>query len=207
MSGSVTVGTYQPGRSVLHRLPAGLKLVGLMALSIATIALRGPIPVVLAAATALTLALVARVPLRLAARSLRIVLVVALVAAALQWWWYGGAKAIETLLDLLALALFALTLTVTTPISALLDAVLWALRPLRRLGVRTERIALAVSLAIRALPGTVDLARETRDAARARGLERHPRAYLTPFVIRVVGHAHLTGDALAARGLGDDDLG
>ena len=48
-----------------------------------------------------------------------------------------------------------------------------------------------------------DLALETRDAARARGLGRNPRVYLTPFVVRVVARAHEQGDALAARGLGD----
>ena len=42
------------------------------------------------------------------------------------------------------------------------------------------------------------------EAARARGLGRHPRAYLTPFVIRVVARAHETGDALHARGITDD---
>ena len=51
--------------------------------------------------------------------------------------------------------------------------------------------------------GTLALALETRDAARARGLGRHPRVYLTPFVVRVVARAHEQGDALAARGLGD----
>ena len=51
----------------------------------------------------------------------------------------------------------------------------------------------------------IDLVRgATRDAARARGLERNPRAYLTPLVIRVVAHARATGDALHARGIGDD---
>ena len=64
-------------------------------------------------------------------------------------------------------------------------------------------VALALGLAIQALPGTVALAVETRDAARARGV-RHPRAFLTPFVIRVVARAHETGDALHARGIGDD---
>ncbi len=44
---------------------------------------------------------------------------------------------------------------------------------------------------------------ETRDAARARGL-RSPRAYLSPFVVRVIARAHETGDALTARGIGDD---
>ena len=77
------------------------------------------------------------------------------------------------------------------------------MRPFRRL-VDPERVALTITLAIGALPGTVALALETRDAARARGLSRHPRAYLTPFVIRVVARAHETGDALQARGLGDD---
>ena len=56
---------------------------------------------------------------------------------------------------------------------------------------------------IRAVPTTLDLARQTRDAARARGLERDPRARLVPLVIRSVAHARATGEALDARGVGD----
>jgi len=56
---------------------------------------------------------------------------------------------------------------------------------------------------VRSVPDTVALAAETRAAAKARGLDRSPRAHLTPFVIRVVARAHQTGDALEARGLGD----
>ena len=85
----------------------------------------------------------------------------------------------------------------------MLDAFIRWITPLRRIGVDPERVALTFGLAIQALPGTVALAVETRDAARARGL-RHPRAFLTPFVIRVVARAHETGDALHARGIGDD---
>ena len=55
-----------------------------------------------------------------------------------------------------------------------------------------------------AVPMTLDLANQSRDAARARGLERSPRARLTPVAIRVVAHARATGDALHARGIGDD---
>ena len=127
----------------------------------------------------------------------------ALVFAAVQWLLYGPVKARETLLDLLTLALAAIVVTTTTPVNDMLDAFIRWISPLRRLGVDPERVALTVGLAIQALPGTVALAIETRDAARARGL-RHPRAYLTPFVIRVVARAHETGDALQARGIGDD---
>ncbi|RYE75981.1 MAG: energy-coupling factor transporter transmembrane protein EcfT, partial [Myxococcales bacterium] len=54
------------------------------------------------------------------------------------------------------------------------------------------------------IPRTIAIAEETRDAARARGLQRSPRARLIPMVLRVVAHARATGDALHARGLGDD---
>ena len=89
-------------------------------------------------------------------------------------------------------------------LNAMLDAVVRWIQPFRRFGVDPERVALTLGLAIQALPGTIAIALETRDAARARGLERRPRAYLSPFVVRVVARAQETGDALAARGLGDD---
>lgn len=86
----------------------------------------------------------------------------------------------------------------------MIDAITRWLQPFRRFGVRPDLVALAFSLMIRGIPLTLQVAAETRDAARARGLERNPRAYLTPLVIRVVAHARATGDALHARGIGDD---
>ncbi|MCW2843011.1 MAG: bioN, partial [Nocardioides sp.] len=151
---------------------------------------------------ALLLALVGHVSVPLLVRAARGVLLIALVVAGFQWWLAGYAKAIETLVDLLALALAAVVLSATTPVNTMLDAIVRWVTPLRRLGVDPERVALTFSLALQALPGTIALALETRDAARARGL-RSPRAYLSPFVIRVVARAHETGDALLARGIGD----
>ncbi|MEP9381292.1 CbiQ family ECF transporter T component [Nocardioides cheoyonin] len=201
---SLTVGLYRPGGTLLHRLPVGAKLLGLAVLSVAIVVVRGPLTSVAFLAAAVVLALVGRLDLRVVARSLRGVLVVALVVAALQWWLFSLDRAVESLLDLVSLALLALTLTVTTAVTDMLDAVVRWAAPLRRFGLDPDRLALTIGLAVQALPGTLTLAQETRDAARARGLERSPRAYLTPFVIRVVARAHETGDALAARGIGDD---
>ncbi|MGY0389845.1 CbiQ family ECF transporter T component [Nocardioides sp. WG-D5] len=200
---SMTVGLYRPGDTVLHRLPVGPKLLGLAVISVAIVALRGPILAVAFLVVAVALALVGRLDLAATARALRAVLVIAVVVALLQWWLFTLPRAVESLLDLVSLALVALTLTVTTPTTEMLDAVVRWIRPLRRVGLDPERVALTISMAIQALPGTLTLAQETRDAARARGLGRSPRAYLTPFVIRVVARAHETGDALKARGLGD----
>ena len=204
MSTAILVGVYQPGHSLLHRLPVGAKVLGLGALSL-TIVLTRSMPASWAfLAVSLGLALVARVRLRTLARATRVILVMAVFVAALQWWWYGRDKAIETLVDLVALALAAIVVTATTPVNAMLDALVRWITPLRRVGVDPGRVALTFALAVQSLPGTLALAIETRDAARARGLGRHPRAYLSPFVIRVVARAHETGDALDARGIGDE---
>jgi biotin transport system permease protein len=203
MSMTGLIGVYQPGTSLLHRAPVGLKLGGLAAFSLAIVLVRSMPASWAFLAVALGLGLVARVRLVTLARAARSVLFFAAFVGVLQWWWYGRDKAIETFVDLLALSLAAVVLSATTPVNTMLDALIRWITPLRRLGVDPERVALAFGLAIQALPATIALAIETRDAARARGV-RHPRAFLTPFVIRVVARAHETGDALHARGIGDD---
>lgn len=203
MSTTGLVGVYQPGTSVLHRLPVGVKLGGLAALSLAIVMVRSMPAAWVFLAIALGLALLARIPLGILARAARTVLLFAVFVGALQWWWYGRDKAIETFVDLVALSIAAVVVSATTAVNAMLDAFIRWITPLRPIGVDPERVALTIGLAIQALPGTVALAVETRDAARARGV-RHPRAYLSPFVVRVVARAHETGDALHARGIGDD---
>lgn len=185
------------------RLPVGAKMLTLIALSITTVALHGVRSAAVLLGLVLVLAVSTRVPARTLLRTLRGIVIFSVVVAALQWWWIGPGRALESLLDLTTLALLGLLLTATTPVGDMLEAfVRWA-GPLRRLGVDPERVGLVISMAVEAIPGTITLARETRDAARTRGLERSPRALLTPFVIRVVAHAHEKGAALQARGIGD----
>ena len=71
------------------------------------------------------------------------------------------------------------------------------------MGLRPEIFALSVALMLRTIPALVQTAGEVRDAARARGLERCPRALLVPAAIRTVARARATGEALAARGLAE----
>lgn len=197
------IGVHQPGDTLLHRLPVGVKMAALAAYSLTVVLVRSATWSWVFLALALLAALVGRVRLGTLARAARSVLLVALVVAGLQWWLYGLPKAVEIFVDLLALSLAAVVLSATTAVNAILDAIVRWLGPFRRFGANPERVALTFSLAVQAIPGTFALALETRDAARARGLGRHPRALLTPFVIRVVARAHETGDALQARGLGD----
>lgn len=201
---SALLGAYVPGTSWLHRLPAGAKLLGLFAAGLVTMLWRGPAASVAVLVVAVAVFTSTGASWRLTLRGLRGLAITLALLAAFHAWQNGPGRAVEIVGDLLALILLATALTVTTPVQDLIDAIVLGLRPLERLGLRTEPIALAFSLMIRAIPSTLLIAEATRDAAIARGLQRDPRARLTPLVIRVVRRARETGDALHARGIGDD---
>jgi len=196
----MTRGLLRP----LHLLPPGIKLMGLLAFGIATMVIPGWIPAIVALSIAAALALLSGLGMP---RTLRIVLGFALVGAPLfvfQLWRDGVFTAIEIVADLLALILAASAVTASTTASELLETLSRAARPLRHFGVSPERVALACSLAIRSIPLARTVAQETLEAARARGLERSPRAFAAPYAVRMIAHAQDTGAALHARGLGDD---
>ena len=197
------LGLHQPGTSVLHRCPALGKLAGLAVAGVVVLVLHGPASALVALACAAACHVVARLSWHRTRGGLARVVVVALVVGAYQVWSRGWASGIETAADLVALVLLASVVTATTRADELLDALRRAAAPLRHVGLAPETVALAVSLMLRSIPVLLHAARESRDAARARGLARSPRAVVVPAAVRMIGHARATGEALAARGLGE----
>ncbi len=197
------LGDYRPGTTWLHRLRPAHKLLGLAVVAVLLVAVRSPGLGVGAVATATGLALASGITWREAGRTLRGILLVALLLGGWLAWQQGWARAVDSVGDLLALVLLASVLTRTTSVDDMLDTITRGLVPLRRVGAQPERVALTFSLMIRALPSTLEVAEETRQAALARGLTRSPRARLVPLVIRVVARARATGEALHARGIDD----
>lgn len=197
---------YVPGTSPLHRLPASVKLLGLLIGGL-VITVPRPEPLLLgvAAAVLVALYLVAGLGLTELARqvwAVRWIIVVVLVGQLLFLPWHVAALASTRML--LAILLAALV-TLTTRASDILEAIERGLGPLRRFGVRTERIALVLGMAIRAVPIVIDLAAEARDAQRARGVGGGPTAMVVPLLVGALRHADDVADALAARGMDDDE--
>lgn len=198
------LGMHQPGASVLHRAPAAAKLVGLAVAGLAVVVARGPVSSLVALAVAAAAHVVAGLSWQRTRRGLLGTAVVALVVGVYQTWARGWQVGVETAAGLLALVLLATVVTATTRADELLEALQRAARPLRHVGLAPETVALAISLMLRSVPVLVQSVLTSRDAARARGLERSPRAVVVPAAVRMVGHARATGEALAARGLGED---
>lgn len=197
------LGAHRTARTPLDRAPVAAKLGGLAVLGVAVVATRG-VPAALGLlAVPVLAAVLAGLPPRATLRGLLPVLATAVLAGAYQAWARGWGPAVAVVADLLTLVLAAAVVTATTPADRLLDALTAAARPLRRVGLPPELVALAVALVLRTVPEIARTVHEVRDAARARGAERDPRVWLTPAVLRVVGRARDLGDALAARGVVD----
>jgi biotin transport system permease protein len=199
----VLVGTYVPGTSPLHRLPAGVKLAALAVLLVALATVRTPASVATGAVLVVVLAVVSRVGVRTVLAQARPLRWVVLVLGALQVWVAGPVTALVVVGWIVVAALLAGLVLLTTPTQAVLDAMVAGLRPLRRFGVDPDRAGLVLSLAVRSIPVVARLADEVAQARRARGVERSLRAFAVPLVLRTVRHADRIGEALAARGVGD----
>lgn len=197
------IGLYVPGASPLHRAPAGAKLVALAALLLAVSLVRswevlagGLVAFVVAAA-------VSRVGARAVLAQLRPLLWLLVLVGAVQVWLAGPDVAARVAATLVLAVGAAALVTLTTRTQDLLDALVTVLRPLRRVGVDPDRVALVLALAVRTVPVLAGVAAEVREARAARGAARSVRAFAVPLTIRALRHADRLGEALAARGVDD----
>ena len=106
---------------------------------------------------------------------------------------------------LLACLYVARLVTCTTDPGALMDAIVTLARPLQPLGAKPEKFALTIALMWSTIPYLVGSIGQVKEAAKARGLERSSWRFLIPMFVGAVGHALEIGEALKARGLGDED--
>lgn len=200
------IGLYQPGTTPLHRMPAGIKLLALLVVAAGLSATRDL--TVLAAALVLALVCVAigRLDRLAVARQLMMPFaLVALVAGGHAVFGDPGTGAV-LLLRFGALLLAATAVTATTRLVEMADAVLVPLRPLRRFGVRTQRIGFAIMLALRLLPAVAEEAARIREAQKARGGRVAVATLGMPLLVACLRMAERLAEAIDARGgMPDDD--
>ena len=197
------LGLYLPGTSVLHRTRAGVKLLVMLAAGVGSVFLDEVWQVGLALSLVVAGYAVARIPLRTALAQLRPLVWVAGAAAVFHVVVSGWERAVVVLGVLAVLVLLAALVTLTTRTTAMVDAIVAACGPLRRIGVDPERVGLMLALGVRSVPVVVGLAEEVREAQLARGLTSSPRAFAVPLIVRSLRHADALGEALVARGVED----
>ena len=196
------IGLYSPGTSLIHRAPTLLKLF-LLSLCVVLIG-SSPNPWIVggSAAGVLLLFVMARVPVRAAAAQIAPILLILLVAVPIQGLLSGWTVAALMAGRLLVAVALAALFTMTTTVTAVLEAFQKLLRPFRRF-VDTDRVGLLVALTIRCIPLVSDIVREVLEARTARGTRGSLLSIAVPVVVRSLYAADALGEALIARGLDD----
>ncbi len=194
------IGGYAIRRTWLHRVPAGGKLIALMAYSLALLSVNDLR--ILVGVLGLIGAIYAQFGrdgwLRL--RSLRpLVLLLAIVGAfqAYATGWEGG---IALVIRLLAMILLADLVTMTTTMSALMDAMAPVLRAVCPRSVNYRKISLAVALVLRFVPVLLTRWQARQEAWQARTNRRVPPRLVAAFVAETLQLADHVAEALDARG-------
>ncbi len=205
-SARALLGIHVPGTTPWHRMGVGWKYLVFLVLVLPAVAPPGAWVSLGLLAAALAIVASTRAPLRLA-WGLPWGVVLLLAVLAVYHVVSGQWELAVTIVSAMLVALYASRLLLlTTPMPVLVDSLVNAARPLRRLGLDPERFGLAVAIMVRSVPFVAGAFVDVRDAARARGLERNPVALVAPVVVSTVAFARTTGEALAARGLGEDAL-
>ncbi len=197
------LGLYVPGTSVVHRAPAGAKLLVMIVAGALSVFLDHVWQVPVALGAVLLGYVAAGLPARTVGQQLRPLLWIGVFTAGFHLVVNGWQRAVVVVGVLAVLVLLAALVTLTTRTTELVDAVVVGCWPLRVLRVDPERVGLMIALGIRCVPVVVGLAEDVRDAQRARGLTASPRAFAVPLIVRSLRHADALGEALVARGLDD----
>ncbi|TLP76873.1 CbiQ family ECF transporter T component [Nesterenkonia sphaerica] len=195
------LGRRAPGRSFLHRAPGGLKVLVLAIVTAAVLLIREPMVSLGVVVLVLVTAGAARVPLRMILVLVRRLWLLLTVLVVLQLMLNDLFTTAEVLSRILACLLAAQLLMLTTEPTELVGVLRRILTPLRFLGVRPGRVALAALITLRSIPYLADTFHLAGQQARARGLERDLRARTVPLLLGAVNHARNTGRALNARGI------
>lgn len=199
------VGVHQPGRSWLHRCPAGPKVVGLV---LAVVVLQFTdrwIMALVAMILSVGVLLSARLPVRRRlAGPFRSVVVIVLALGGLQVWILGWESAVVGVSRILAMLALAWAVSLTTPLTHMLTILRRVLLPVQLFGRDPERAAMTIALAIRSIPLVLSAAGRADEARRARTAPPSIRALVVPTVVRSVKVADALGDALLARGYPPD---
>ncbi|MDR6987310.1 biotin transport system permease protein [Paenarthrobacter nitroguajacolicus] len=199
------IANYVRGNSIIHRTPLWLKFLVVAACGAASFLMVDWVVSLSVLLVMCALFLLSGAGMRRLMKAVWMVAPIVSVIGLFQWWQLGGPTAARIVLNVLVCVIAASVLTATTPVQKLLDGVVALARPFRRFGADPERFALTIAVMLRSIPFIAGVFSDVRDSARARGLERNPRALVLPVFIATVGYARQTGDALAARGLGEPD--
>jgi biotin transport system permease protein len=195
------ISLTSPVRTRAQDWPAGAKLAGLCLATLALFHIDDPRPLLAVLCAVLLLyALPGPAFLRAGLRQLRLLWPFVLVVAVWHLWTGALEEGAAIVLRLVSAVALANLVTMTTRLSEMIEVVRRLTAPLRRLGLRSHVLELAIALVIRLTPVLVQKGGHLSDAWRARSPRAPGWRIILPFAVLAMDDADQVAEALRARG-------
>lgn len=195
----MSIGSYIDTGSVIHRIWPSAKLFLLVGISSAIFFVQDWRAMLIFLISAMVLYKIAGIKNTDIIKQMRPVLLLAFIIFIFQLVIRDWQVAILVAGRLIVLLLIASLVTITTPMSAMIETLERALIWLKYVGVNPARVSLAISLALRFIPVIATITGEVREAQKARGLERSIIAVAVPVIVRTLKAADDIADAIECR--------
>jgi biotin transport system permease protein len=192
------------GISVVHRVPAWVKLALLPGAALGVFAQEDEWVLAGALVAVAGLAGLARLPRAVVLKAVRPVMMTAGLIVAVHGLGGDGAGGVAAALRFAVLIGLAQVVTLTTPVREMTDALERLFGLLRPIGVNPAKCGLAVVLVLRFLPLLAERLDRVREARKARGHERGLVGLMVPMLVATLRLSAMVADAIDARGFDPD---
>ncbi|EJW95351.1 cobalt transport family protein, partial [gut metagenome] len=183
----ITIGQHFPGNSVVHRTDPRLKILLTIAYIVLLFTVNNFVGLALSLVLLTALYLVSRIPLRMIAKSLKPIIPIVIFTGVLNLFFMGGEGdplwkfwifkvykegiyyAIFMAVRIVALIAGTSLLTYTTSPIVLTDAIERLLKPLAKLHLPVNELAMMMTIALRFIPTLIEETDKIMNAQKARG--------------------------------------
>lgn len=188
MSRSITLGQYLPGNSYVHNLNPRLKILVLLLLLVLLFSLNSFTGLITLLAMAIILLFSARIPFRYFLKGLRPILYIVLFALVIYTFFTKGGvvllrlgsftiesegviEGLFVITRLVTLIVFSLIVTLTTTPLSLTHGMSYFLKPLNKIGLPTDEVAMIMAIALRFIPTLMEESQRLMRAQVSRGAD------------------------------------
>ena len=184
----ITIGQYYPAQSFIHNMDARMKLLCTVIFITVLFFIGNFLGYAFSAVYLLVMIKISKVPIKFLFRGLRAIFFIIVFTAILNMFFTAGetvllqfgavritqeglTNAIRMSLRLVMLLMGSSLLTLTTTPIQLTDAIEYALKPFKRIGVPAHEIAMMMTIALRFIPTLVEEMDKIMKAQMARGAD------------------------------------
>jgi biotin transport system permease protein len=193
------ISLYLPGRTWLHRCPAGVKLGGLALCSLMLLPVQDwRLLFTACAGTVMMFLTLGRAGAdRLFA--LRVILPLILGLGAFQWMLASWHVALGSVLRIVLMIMLADLVTLTTPMQEMMRVITPLLSPFKLLGLNIRKLSLAVALVIRFVPLLLAQWQNQSEAWQSRSPRKPGLKLIIPFLSETLRRADQVAESIEAR--------